>query len=107
MPRVRNAICEPSRSDQAAAIAATTYPYDDEAVRPAIRPVRPSPNVQIVSTQPEFLVVRQTSQAIAMIANRPIEIAISPAMNVVIVIASRMVAAAGRSSRAVRAGPAA
>src|SRR5689334_7267584 len=69
MPRVRRAMCRPSRSAHAIAKAATSACLDSNAPAPVtgisapIRPTAPTVNVQIVSTHPELRVPRQASQA--------------------------------------------
>ena len=71
IPRVRAAMCEPSRTDQIATRAATSHcralgaaPATGHSAEPA--PTKPSENVQIVSTQPELPVRCCTSQAPAI-----------------------------------------
>ncbi len=71
IPAVRTAIWEPSRIDQTATNVATSH-CRRLGLKPAIghsapaAPVKPSENVQMVSTQPELPVRCCTSQAPAI-----------------------------------------
>src|SRR5215470_17823665 len=85
MLRVRKAMCNPSLSDQIAAMAATSPLRKSSGCvkgsKAARKPTRPSPNVQVVSIQPEFFVSRQISHAPLIATESAAERPTRPRMN--------------------------